>query len=58
MHPDGAQLTELCAMVDAGHLTPVIDRTFPFAQIDDAMAYLETGRAKGKVIVTLPLEAV
>jgi NADPH:quinone reductase-like Zn-dependent oxidoreductase len=53
MHPDGQQLAELSVMVDAGVLTPVIDRTCPFAEMDDAIAYLEAGRAKGKVVVTL-----
>lgn len=54
MHPSGSELAELAALVEAGKLTPVIDRTFPFDQIRDAIAYLEAGRAKGKVVVTLP----
>lgn len=37
----------------AGRLTPVIDRTYPFAKLPDAMRYLETGRARGKVVVTV-----
>ena len=38
---------------DAGHLRPLIDRTFPFEQTVEALAYAEQGRARGKVVVTL-----
>ncbi len=51
MHPSGAQLRELGAMIDAGALRPVVDRVFPFEESAEALAYLETGRAKGKVVV-------
>jgi NADPH:quinone reductase-like Zn-dependent oxidoreductase len=32
----------------------VLDRTFPFDETLDAMAYVEQGRAKGKIVVTVP----
>jgi NADPH:quinone reductase-like Zn-dependent oxidoreductase len=51
MHPDGCQLAEIGALLDAGRIRPVIDKTFPFEQAKDALAYLEQGRAKGKVVV-------
>jgi NADPH:quinone reductase-like Zn-dependent oxidoreductase len=51
MKPNGAQLAELAALVDSGKLKITIDCTFPFAQTADAIAYLEEGRAKGKVVV-------
>lgn len=51
MHPSGAQLRELGALIDAGVLRPVIDRVFPFGEGAEALAYLETGRARGKVVV-------
>ncbi|UOR00052.1 zinc-binding dehydrogenase [Hymenobacter sp. 5317J-9] len=51
MHPNGEQLRELAALVDAGIVRPVIDRVFPFAETKEALAYLETGRAKGKVVI-------
>jgi alcohol dehydrogenase len=54
MHESGAELAELAAMIDAGALTVVTDRVFPFAQALEALAYLEAGRAKGKVVVQLP----
>ena len=50
------QTTELATMIDAGRLEPVIDRVFPYDQIAEAMAYLETGRAKGKVVVQMRAE--
>ncbi len=53
MKPNGAQLAELVALVDAGKLKVTLDRTFPFAQTTEAIAYLEEGRAKGKVVVKL-----
>ena len=54
MHASGAQLRELAALYDAGHLRPVIDTTFKFDQTLEALAFVESGKAKaGKVIVTL-----
>jgi NADPH:quinone reductase-like Zn-dependent oxidoreductase len=54
MQASGSQLRELGALYDAGVLRPVIDRTFPFEQTTDAMAYVEQGRTKaGKVVVTM-----
>jgi Zinc-binding dehydrogenase len=38
---------------DAGHLRPLIDTTFPFDQTLEALAYVEQGRANGKVVITL-----
>jgi NADPH:quinone reductase-like Zn-dependent oxidoreductase len=52
MQANGAQLRELGALYDAGHLRPVIDKTFPFDQTLDALAYIEHGRANGKVVIT------
>ena len=54
MQASGSQLRELGALYDAGVLRPVIDRTFPFEQTTEAMAYVEQGRTKaGKVVVTM-----
>jgi NADPH:quinone reductase-like Zn-dependent oxidoreductase len=54
MQANGSQLRELGALYDSGQLRPVIDRTFPFDQTLEAMAYVEQGRAKaGKVVVSL-----
>lgn len=53
MHPSGAELEELAGLVAADRLDPVVDKVFPFPDIAAAMAYLEAGRAKGKVIVRM-----
>jgi NADPH:quinone reductase-like Zn-dependent oxidoreductase len=53
MKASGEQLRAIAALVDAGAIRPVIDRVFPFDSTKDAMAYAESGRAKGKVVVTM-----
>jgi alcohol dehydrogenase len=56
MHPSGSELAELADWIERRELRVVVDRLFPFARIDEAFAYLETGRAKGKVVVTMETE--
>ena len=51
VHPDGGQLAEIGELLKAGRIRPVIDNVFPFDQAKKALAYLEKGRAKGKVVV-------
>jgi alcohol dehydrogenase len=46
-------LRTLAALVDAGHVQPVVDRAYPFAEIAEAFAALEQGHTKGKIVVTL-----
>ena len=53
VHPDGGQLAQIAALIEGGHIRPVIDKVFPFEQSKEALAYLEQGRAKGKVVVQL-----
>jgi NADPH:quinone reductase-like Zn-dependent oxidoreductase len=53
MHPSGTDLAYLASLIDDKILEVVIDRVFPFAQAKEAMAYLETGRAKGKVVLAM-----
>src|SRR6266498_105122 len=53
MKASGEQLRAIAALADAGTIRPVIDRVFPFGSAKDAMAYVESGRAKGKVVVTM-----
>ncbi|MCK3850681.1 NADP-dependent oxidoreductase [Pseudomonas sp. W2Jun17] len=53
MRANGAQLDELTALVEAGIIKPVIDRTFPFESTAQALSYVEQGRAKGKVVITM-----
>ena len=53
MHHDGRQLAEIGKLLEAGRIRPLIDKVFPFDQAKDALAYLEKGRAKGKVVVQM-----
>ncbi|TDP96759.1 NADP-dependent oxidoreductase [Labedaea rhizosphaerae] len=53
MRANGAQLGEITALVDAAIINPVVDRVFPFEATKEALAYVEKGRAKGKVVVTV-----
>jgi alcohol dehydrogenase len=53
MHPSGKQLRKIAALIDAGELRTVVDRVFPFAQAKDALAYVESGHAKGKVVIRM-----
>lgn len=46
-------LTVLADLMQSGKVTPVIDRTYPLSEIREAIRYLETGRARGKVVVTV-----
>lgn len=53
MKAAGNQLREITRLIDAGNIRPVVDRVFPFESTNEAMAYVETGRAKGKVVVKI-----
>lgn len=49
--PSGEQLREITSLIDSRVIRPVVDRIFPFESTNEALAYVETGRAKGKVVV-------
>ncbi len=51
MKANGSQLREITRLLDAGVIRPVVDRVFPFESTNEALAYVEAGRAKGKVVV-------
>jgi NADPH:quinone reductase-like Zn-dependent oxidoreductase len=51
--PNRDDLAVLAGMVEAGTLRPIIDRSFPFEQVPDAIRYLESGQATGKVVISL-----
>jgi NADPH:quinone reductase-like Zn-dependent oxidoreductase len=53
MQASGAQLAKLAALIDAGTLRTVVDRVYPFAETNEALAYVESGRAKGKVVIKI-----
>lgn len=48
-----ANLEFLRALAESGAYTPVIDRTYPLARIVDAHAYVDTGRKRGNVVITV-----
>ncbi|WP_291136546.1 NADP-dependent oxidoreductase [Flavobacterium sp. UBA7663] len=51
MRAEGNQLGEITKLIEAGIIKPVIDKVFPFEQTNEALSYVETGRARGKVVV-------
>lgn len=53
MKANGAQLRQITRLIEAGAIRPVIDKVFPFESTNDALACVEAGRAKGKVVVKL-----
>ncbi len=53
MRAQGQQLSEITSLIESGVIRPVVDKVFPFERAGDALAYVETGRAKGKVVITV-----
>jgi NADPH:quinone reductase-like Zn-dependent oxidoreductase len=53
MKASADQLGQIGTLVDAGALRPVVDRVYPIDSIAEALAHVESGRAKGKVVVRL-----
>ena len=53
MKANGNQLREITPLIDSGVIRPIVDRVFPFDATPESMAYVETGRAKGKVVVQI-----
>ncbi|MEM9865595.1 MAG: NADP-dependent oxidoreductase [Myxococcota bacterium] len=49
--PDGVALAKLAALVDEGAIRPVIDRVLPLEDAAEAHRYIESGRARGKIIL-------
>ena len=50
---EGEDLLALTEHIEAGTVTPVIDRTYPLIEAPDAIRYLENGHAGGKVVITV-----
>jgi len=51
MRANGEQLSQITSLIESAVIRPVIDRIFPFDATTEALAYLDTGRARGKVVV-------
>jgi NADPH:quinone reductase-like Zn-dependent oxidoreductase len=53
MRADGGQLARITRLIEAGAVRPVLDTVFPFEATKEAMAYVDKGRARGKVVIAL-----
>ena len=53
VRPDGPQLERITGLVEQGEIRPVVDRVFPLEQAKEALAYIETGRATGKIVLAM-----
>lgn len=53
MRAQGQQLSEITSLIEAGVIRPLVDKVFQFENTGDALAYVETGRAKGKVVIAV-----
>jgi NADPH:quinone reductase-like Zn-dependent oxidoreductase len=53
MRANGEQLRRITSLIQDGSIRPVLDRRLPFEKTNEAMAYVDTGRSKGKVVVTV-----
>ncbi|OXA80323.1 alcohol dehydrogenase [Flavobacterium aquidurense] len=53
MKADGKQLSEITALIEAKIIKPTIDKIFTFEQTSEALSYVESGRAKGKVVIKI-----
>ena len=51
MRGSGSQLKQIAALIESGTIRPVVDKIFPFDATNEALAYVESGRAKGKVVI-------
>jgi NADPH:quinone reductase-like Zn-dependent oxidoreductase len=51
--PNKEDLRFLKQLIEAGKLTPVIDRTYSLSEVPEAIRYLEEGHARGKVVITV-----
>ena len=49
-------LLVLKELIEAGKVTPVIDRMYPLSETPEAVGYIEEGHARGKVVITVPSE--
>ncbi|MCB0126197.1 MAG: NAD(P)-dependent alcohol dehydrogenase, partial [Caldilineaceae bacterium] len=51
--PTQADLAFVAELLETGKVVPVVDKTYPFAELPDAIRYLEAGRAQGKVVINV-----
>lgn len=51
MKASGRQLRQITPLIESGAIRPVVDKVFPYEDTNEALAYVESGRAKGKVVI-------
>lgn len=51
MRANGEQLSKITSLIESGVIRPVVDRVFPFQATNEAIDYLATGHAKGKIVI-------
>ena len=51
--PEKDPLAAVTAFIDAGMITPVVDSTYPLREVREAIRYMETGQARGKIVITV-----
>ncbi len=51
MRANGRQLQQITALIEAGHIRPLIDRVYPFAETNAAWSHVAGGRTGGKVMI-------
>ena len=51
--PNEAGLQLLKEMIEAGKVTPVVDRTYPLSQVADPIRYVREGRTRGKIVINV-----
>jgi NADPH:quinone reductase-like Zn-dependent oxidoreductase len=50
---NGPDVVELLELVASGKVTPAIDRTYPLDQVGEALTWVDSGRARGKVLISV-----
>ncbi|KFC20282.1 NADP-dependent oxidoreductase [Chryseobacterium sp. FH1] len=53
MKANGNQLEKITKLIESDIIKPVIDKIYPFEQTNEALEYVESGRAKGKVVIKI-----
>ncbi|WP_337966556.1 NADP-dependent oxidoreductase [uncultured Flavobacterium sp.] len=53
MKANGEQLSKITTLIESGIIKPVLDKVFPFEETNEALSYVESGRAKGKVVIKI-----
>ena len=48
-----SHIEEVSRFMEAGQVAPIVDRTYPLAEVPDAMGHLEAGQARGKIAITV-----